>query len=191
MAFLALNNIAKFKDNKTSPKIAEVINNNDPRHKGRIKVRLEGMYEPTDSQGSNLPWIRRYKTSGIIGNDVEEFSVPAVGSFVEVFWPFKGSKRAFYKNAPAESNLTENFTEGYPNKWGWCDSSGFALIIDKSEGTFILKTLGCSITGDSAGNITIQGGNVTIGDNTTIDGRPFLSHVHTNGNNGANTGGVV
>lgn len=50
----------------------------------------------------------------------------------------------------------------------------------------------------TSGNITINGGNVNItgssvnlGSNTTIDGKVFLEHTHSNGNNGANTGGVV
>ncbi len=48
------------------------------------------------------------------------------------------------------------------------------------------------------GNITINGGNVSItsssvnlGSNTTIDGKVFLEHTHSNGNNGNPTGGVV
>lgn len=50
----------------------------------------------------------------------------------------------------------------------------------------------------TSGNITINGGNVTItgssvnlGSNTTIDGKVFLEHTHSNGNNGSPTGGVV
>ncbi len=50
----------------------------------------------------------------------------------------------------------------------------------------------------TSGNITINGGNVNItgssvnlGSNTTIDGKMFLEHTHSNGNNGGNTGGVV
>lgn len=48
------------------------------------------------------------------------------------------------------------------------------------------------------GNITINGGNVNItgssvnlGSNTTIDGKVFLEHTHSNGNNGGPTGGVI
>lgn len=49
----------------------------------------------------------------------------------------------------------------------------------------------------SAGNITLKSatitldGEVTTTGTTTIQGKEFLSHVHSNGNQGANTGGVV
>ena len=43
----------------------------------------------------------------------------------------------------------------------------------------------------SGGNITITGSSVNLGNNTTIDGKVFLEHTHSNGNQGANTGGVV
>lgn len=49
----------------------------------------------------------------------------------------------------------------------------------------------------SAGNITLKSatitldGKVTTTGTTTIQGKEFLSHVHSNGNQGANTGGVV
>ena len=43
----------------------------------------------------------------------------------------------------------------------------------------------------SGGNINITGSSVNIGNDTTIDGKKFLDHVHSNGNQGANTGGVV
>lgn len=44
----------------------------------------------------------------------------------------------------------------------------------------------------SSSNVNIDGSNVNIsGGNTTIDGKNFLNHKHSNGNQGANTGGVV
>lgn len=43
----------------------------------------------------------------------------------------------------------------------------------------------------NGGNVNITGSNVNLGSNTTIDGKVFLEHTHSNGNNGANTGGVV
>lgn len=50
-------------------------------------------------------------------------------------------------------------------------------------GTYSQNTTG------SAGSTTT--GNVTLPTNTTIAGRNFTAHEHTNGNGGANTGGVV
>ena len=45
-----------------------------------------------------------------------------------------------------------------------------------------------TIQGD---NITISSSNVSIGSNTTIDGKVFLEHTHSNGNQGSPTGGVI
>lgn len=45
-----------------------------------------------------------------------------------------------------------------------------------------------TITG---GSITITGSSVSLGSNTTIDGKVFLEHTHSNGNQGNPTGGVV
>lgn len=42
-----------------------------------------------------------------------------------------------------------------------------------------------------SGNVNISGGAVTIGADTTIDGKEFLEHTHSNGNNGSPTGGVL
>lgn len=43
----------------------------------------------------------------------------------------------------------------------------------------------------NGGNINITGSSVNLGSNTTIDGKVFLEHTHSNGNNGSPTGGVL
>ena len=63
------------------------------------------------------------------------------------------------------------------------------LVIGTKAGALISLTENAIII--SGGNININGSNVNIGNNTTIDGKKFLEHVHSNGNQGANTGGVV
>ena len=40
-------------------------------------------------------------------------------------------------------------------------------------------------------SITLNAENININGTLTINGTPYLSHVHSNGNQGANTGGVV
>lgn len=40
-------------------------------------------------------------------------------------------------------------------------------------------------------DINISGGNIKLNKNTTIDGKSFLQHTHSNGNQGNPTGGVI
>lgn len=40
-------------------------------------------------------------------------------------------------------------------------------------------------------SITLNATNININGELTINGTPYLSHIHSNGNQGANTGGVV
>lgn len=186
MTFLPLFNVAKLKNNKDLPKIAEVINNEDPKKLGRIKVKLEGFFDPVDKKGSNLPWIR--KMSSEMGIGVEERNVPAEGDKVELIWPYD-EKHAFYRGIPFGASNKIGDLDSYD--WGWITDSGFALLVDKNMGRFIIKTQASTITGDSGGNISIIGGNINIDGNTKIDGVSFLDHRHSNGNLGGPTGGVI
>lgn len=63
------------------------------------------------------------------------------------------------------------------------------VVIGNQSGA--LMTFNGGTISISGGEISITGSSVNLGANTTIDGISFLEHQHTNGNNGANTGGVV
>ncbi len=69
----------------------------------------------------------------------------------------------------------------YPKKEHYIFPSG-DVVIGTKDGALI------NLTGQA---ITITGGNITIGSNTTIDGKVFLEHTHSNGNQGNPTGGVI
>lgn len=69
-----------------------------------------------------------------------------------------------------------------PNRLSGVSSSG--LQIRNDAGSAVIEIVG--------GNISINSGNISIGPNTTIDGRLFLSHTHSGVLSGSsNTGGVV
>lgn len=66
------------------------------------------------------------------------------------------------------------------------------------QGEIVIGTTSGAIVNITGENITISGGNVTInatsitlGEKTTIDGKVFLEHAHSNGNEGSPTGGVI
>ena len=151
MSFISIGDKVKFKNDKDSPKFAKVIANNDPKGIGRIKVQLPGMYDPTDEIGSNLPWIRRMRTTMGIG--VEEVNIPAIGDAVELYWPYD-NQHAFYRGIPAGDASKLNVFEDEYN-WGWGFSSGLKICVNKQTGTFLLKNNNYSIANDSDGKIVI------------------------------------
>lgn len=87
-------------------------------------------------------------------------------------------------------DINDNLFEGgfYPNSENYTYPDG-DVVMGTNAGALISMTgTGINISG---GAINISGSSVNIGENVTIDGKNFLEHVHSNGNQGANTGGVV
>lgn len=76
----------------------------------------------------------------------------------------------------------------YPDTENYIYPDGDLVVGTKAGALISMTGDGINITG---GNINITGSTVNIGNNTTIDGKVFLEHTHSNGNNGANTGPVV
>lgn len=76
----------------------------------------------------------------------------------------------------------------YPDNENYIYPDGDLVIGTKAGALISMTGNGINITG---GNINITGSAVNIGNNTTIDGKVFLDHTHSNGNNGADTGPVV
>lgn len=87
-------------------------------------------------------------------------------------------------------DINDNLFEGgfYPDSENYTYPEG-DVVMGTNAGALI------SMTGNgiiiSGGAISISGSSVNIGENVTIDGKQFLSHVHSNGNQGADTGPVV
>ena len=101
-----------------------------------------------------------------------------------------------------EGNPDYNYDDRNHNTNDACFELGFvpnpsSYIFPSGEVTIGSKTGSALITinGDNVnikgGNISINGSNVTIEGETVIDGKNFLQHQHSNGNQGQNTGSVV
>ena len=78
-----------------------------------------------------------------------------------------------------------------PNPSAYVFPAGKTIAIGNKDGSAILTMDASGKININSATVNITGGNVTIGGNTTIDGKSFLQHQHSNGNQGANTGGVV
>jgi len=87
-------------------------------------------------------------------------------------------------------NINDNiFSYGfYPAKEQYIFPQGDVVIGTRSGASINLTGNNISING---GDITITGASVTLGEKTTIDGKVFLEHTHSNGNNGSPTGAVI
>ena len=70
----------------------------------------------------------------------------------------------------------------------------FTLSVNEA-GQLTIKASDIAIEADNVNvqgdKINIDSGNISIGNNTTIDGKVFLTHTHSNGNQGNPTGGVL
>lgn len=186
--FIPIYNLAKFRNPTDLPKIAEVINNNDPKRIGRIKVKLDGLYDPIDIAGTNLPWIRRQNDTFLNGSDMQMFSLPEVGDKVELIWPYD-NKHAFYRGIPnGDFNNTNSFSDAYGQQAGF-KFGNLLLRFDKSNQSIeITNNLNFVISADMSGEITIKGGSLTI--DTDFDLTINAPNVNIEGNllvNGALT----
>ncbi len=87
-------------------------------------------------------------------------------------------------------NINDNiFTCGfYPSPSQYLFPSGDVVIGTTSGAQISISGNEVAIVG---GSISITGGTVTLDGNTTIDGKVFLEHTHSNGNEGSPTGAVI
>lgn len=218
MSFLTLYGVLKSENSTTKPKMGIVIDNNDPLQIGRVKATVEGMYTEDSAQwirresenplgaGNNSEFFAVPE----IGSKIW-LKFP----FGDDSFPYYTTRNPFGKFAKSDK-----FKDNYPHEWGWADKD-FLFKIDRDKGTFLLKngksyvsgeingrTDVCGdniyITGESSvvingdnnvnvksSRVNIEGSNVNIGNSTTIDGKLFLTHQHSNGNDGRPTGGVI
>lgn len=165
-----------------SPKFGQVVANNDPLMLGRIKVRIQGIFE---GDAESLPWVRRKTDTLFCGNDCEVFDVPEVGSIVEVRWSYDDNT-PIYSGAPYnKKHQTNAFTDNYPFEGGFkfgphtikFDKASKLMTIGNSKVQIQLDALGgCSIACNdlhiqSKRNVTINADNVCIGGDLTVDGQ--------------------
>ena len=181
MPFLPITNVAAMKKATDEPKFATVISNNDPEKLGRIKVRLDGLFEGSEE---TLPWIRRKMDTLFCGNNVEIFDVPEVGSIVEIRWSYD-ENTPVYSGAPYnQRHKSGTFTDNYPHEGGFkfgnniikFDKASDMITIENGQTQIVLDGLGTvSIAGDDINiladsDVTITAKNTIIQGNLTVDG---------------------
>lgn len=176
------------------PQYGIVLDNNDPEHLMRIKVRVDGIME---GDKDDLPWIFP-QTSSLLGakSDGGLFIIPEIDSEVILYWPNKDDiyHCYYYATHPSKKTIANsNFLEDYPETYGFTDKTGQYIRVNKKKNYVEFKRPDSSwfqLDGDGNLHINIPGDviinvgknmNLTVSDNTNMNAKNtnIASSSHT------------
>jgi len=151
-----------------------VLNEDEGKNLGRIKVKIQGLIESSDN--TKLPYIFPINSYGLGGRpDLSSFSVPEIDSEVQVIFPYNDIYSGFYTGYWQSSSTHQTlFDVNYPESYGWIDSVIQWLKINKSEPSveYYRKTLSDMLRLDKEGSLSINIPKdlvVKIGGNASLD----------------------
>lgn len=118
-------------NNLKRPHKGTVKDNMDPLMLGRLKIKVEKMFE--DSDPEKLPWVYPANATGLGGTkDASGFVVPEIESEVTVEFPFDDIYFPFYTSYWQSSlNHQKDFDQDYPETYGWRDKTFNRFKINK------------------------------------------------------------
>lgn len=170
--------------------IGRVVDNNDPKRLGRIKVEIPQLMEGL----SDYPWVSPINPPALGGkSDSSYFAVPEVGSYVLITFPFEDIYHPMYIGSPQIISTHQTlFDTSYPERYGFTDKTGNYWYVDKATGDVMFNhKSGTQIRIDNSGNVTInvvQNESITINANKTETISGNLSII-VNGNTDINVTG--
>lgn len=156
MLLKLIDSIKKTKNLKF-PQKGIVVSNNDPKKLGRVKATVKGVYEETDI--NKLPWILPKMSAGLGGgNTSSSFFVPEVGNELIIEFPYDDVYfpvfTGYWESSVVHKTL---FDENYPETYGFQDSTGNHIKINKTLKTAEIKhSSGVTITIDQNGKLVIN-----------------------------------
>jgi|LSQX01.3.fsa_nt_gb hypothetical protein len=148
-------------DNLSLPHKGIVVDNIDPKKLGRLKCIVKGLFEGDDKD--MLPWCFPRNSYGLGGGGDSTpynsgFSVPEIGTELEIQFPYKDIYHPMYVGF-WQSEITHQvgFDSNYPECYGFRDSSGSYIKVDKDEGYMKFKhgPSGSYFDLDKDGNLTV------------------------------------
>ena len=120
-------------DPTTMSYLGFVEDNNDPEKLGRVKVRVAPY---ADLKREDLPWASPKLASCGNTSSAGGLNVPEIGSQVRVTFPSRDFTAPYYSGAELnEVNKTTFFDDDYPNIYGYKDSIGNFVRVNKARGT--------------------------------------------------------
>lgn len=152
--------IAKEKEMATMSYLGTVEDNKDPKKLHRVKV-YAAPYENMTTE--ELPWA--CPESGTCGNSPNNssFNVPEIGSQVRIYFPNQDMTAPHYRGAEYnEINRTTFFDEDYPNTYGYKDSKGNFVKVNKEKETIHLQhssSTNLKVAADGSAQVTLSNGS--------------------------------
>ena len=154
-------------DPTTMSYVGNVVDNNDPKKLGRVKVQIS-VY--SDLKIDAIPWASPLLGSHGNSQDYGGINVPEIGSQVRVTFPSKDFTAPYYSGAELnETTRTTFFDDDYPNTYGYKDSVGNFIRINKERGTAQVQhssTTNMQVAPDGSIKVGLAGGAYFIFDNS-------------------------
>lgn len=131
--FVEMHDFMKKNDPLAVPLKGKVVDNNDPKKLGRLKIQIPGILE--DSDFTKLPWIYPKNPVGFGGTpDGSPLTVPTVGAELTVEFPYKEIYAGFYTGYQrSETTRQGMFFEDYPNTYGSRDTQNTYFKVNRSK----------------------------------------------------------
>ena len=152
-------------DPTTMSYIGSVVDNNDPKKLGRIKVQI-AVY--ADLNPEAIPWASPLLASHGNSQDYGGINIPEIGSQVRVTFPSKDFTAPYYSGAELnETTRTTFFDDDYPHTYGYKDSVGNFIKVNKERGTAQIQhssTTNMQVSPDGSIKVGLAGGAYFIFD---------------------------
>ena len=174
-------------DPTTMSYIGNVVDNNDPKKLGRIKVQIS-VY--ADLNVEAIPWASPLLASHGNSEEYGGINIPEVGSQVRITFPSRDFTAPYYSGAELnEVTRTTFFDEDYPHTYGYKDSVGNFVRINKERGTAQFQhssSTNMQVSPDGSIKVGLAGGAYFIFDN----GNNFDMNIGTLDVNGSADGSL-